>query len=190
MKLKKVFSIIAMFMVVVMAGSIKDVYAGIRPIMTSTDLLNNKSGVAAIKVVVISASPTNGATDISLDKKITVTFNEKMNPATINQASFTLKGLTSVLGTVSYTDTTASFIPSSALTPNTTYTATVTTGAKSVSGTPLESDYVWTFRTKALGTPSDTSAVKSPVVSPPVGGTSPVVKPPVVVPPVVTPRKQ
>jgi len=174
MKLKKMFPIIAMLMVVVMAGSKKDVYAGIRPMMTSTDLLNNKSGVAAIKVVVISASPTNGATGISLDKIITVTFNEKMNPATITQASFTLKGATSVSGTVSYTDTTASFTPSSALTPNTIYTATITTGAKNVLGTPLENDYVWTFRTKALANPSDTSAVKSPVVTPPV----------------VTPRKQ
>ena len=140
--------------------------------------------------LVVSTIPTDKAINVPLNQVVSATFNEKMNPATITQASFTLKGLTSVLGTVSYTDTTASFTPSSALTPNTTYTATITTGAKSVSGTPLENDYVWTFRTKALGNPSDTSAVKSPVVTPPVGGTSPVVKPPVVVPPVVTPRKQ
>src|SRR6185369_11334788 len=67
-------------------------------------------------------------------------------------ATFTLKqGATPVLGTVSYAavGTTATFSPASALAPGTTYTATITTGAKDLAGNPLLDNFAWSFTTGA-----------------------------------------
>src|SRR6478752_4052488 len=69
--------------------------------------------------LVLSTDPANGATSVALNKVITVTFNEAMNPATINQLSITLQGATQVTGIVTYSGTTATFTPSSPLAINT-----------------------------------------------------------------------
>ena len=80
---------------------------------------------------VINTDPVNGATGVVINKKVSATFSEAMNPGTINNATFLLKqGTTAILGTVTYSGTTAVFSPSANLTPNTTYTATITTGAQ------------------------------------------------------------
>ena len=79
-----------------------------------------------------------------------------MDATTITTATFTLmQGTTFVSGTVFYVGTTATYSPSSNLSPSTTYTATITTGAKDLSGNALKSNYVWTFTTgaTALTTP-------------------------------------
>lgn len=103
---------------------------------------------------VISTDPLNLATGVALNKIITATFSEVMNPATINTTSFTLKqGTNSIAGTVSYSGTKASFKPNSNLVSGTTYTATITTAAKNVAGTPLANNYVWTFNTQAPAGP-------------------------------------
>jgi len=97
---------------------------------------------------VISTDPANNAIGVVLDKTVSVTFSVPMDPLTITSASFTLKqGTTSVAGVVSYSGSTASFIPSSPLNPNATYTGTITTGAKNVGGIQLANNYVWTFST-------------------------------------------
>jgi hypothetical protein len=71
-----------------------------------------------------------------------------MDPTSINSNTFTLKnGNTSISGVVSYSGNTASFNPSSDLMESITYTATITTGAKSLAGIFLASNYVWTFKT-------------------------------------------
>jgi hypothetical protein len=49
---------------------------------------------------VLSTTPLNGSTNVPLDQLITATFNEEMNPETINQ-SFTLNG-TSQIAVVYY----------------------------------------------------------------------------------------
>jgi len=68
-----------------------------------------------------------------------------MDPLTITTSTFTLMdGVTPVSGTVNYSNTTATFTPVSALLAGKTYTATITTGARNVPGTPLASVYVWT----------------------------------------------
>ncbi|MBC7883934.1 MAG: Ig-like domain-containing protein [Saprospiraceae bacterium] len=103
---------------------------------------------AAVAPTVISTDPVNNGTNVSLDKTISATFSEPMDPSTINASTFTLRnGTTSVTGTVSYTGTTAFFNPTTNLQPGTVYTATITTGAKNLAGTPLAGDYVWTFTT-------------------------------------------
>lgn len=97
---------------------------------------------------VISTDPINAATSVALDKKITATFSEAMNPLTINTTTFILQqGTTAVLGTVTYSGTTATFSPSANLASNTTYTATITTGAKDLAGNALVNNYVWSFTT-------------------------------------------
>jgi len=71
-----------------------------------------------------------------------------MDPATITAATFTLKqGATSISGTVKYAGMTATFTPAAALSSNT-FTATVSTGAKSAAtGLSLAADYNWSFKT-------------------------------------------
>jgi len=98
--------------------------------------------------VVIATDPANSETDVFLNKKVLATFNMPMYALTINTTTFTVKqGTTAVAGTVALSGTTAVFTPSVSFLPNTVYTATITTGAQNVSGTPLTNNYVWTFTT-------------------------------------------
>jgi len=102
---------------------------------------------------VISTDPIDNATNVPFSKIITATFDMPMDPATITDLTFTLKDSnTPVLGAVSYTGTTATFIPDVALLSNTTYTATIKTGARNVAGIAIANDYVWNFST--ITTPS------------------------------------
>ena len=99
---------------------------------------------------VLSADPANGATGVIINKKITVTFNESMDPSTTNVTTFVLKqGTNQVPGTVTYSGNTATFTPASYLTANTVYTGRITTGSKDLSGNALPADYVWSFTTGA-----------------------------------------
>ena len=98
--------------------------------------------------VVIATDPVNGANGVVIDKKLSATFSKLMNPTTINNTTFLLQqGINPILGTVSYSGMTAVFSPTTNLTPNTTYTATITTGAQDQAGNALASNYVWTFTT-------------------------------------------
>jgi hypothetical protein len=95
-----------------------------------------------------STIPANGATNLSVNRSITATFSEAMDPLTVTTATFTLKrGLTPVSGTVTYVGTTATFGPAASLAPNTTFTATITIGARDLAGNPLARAYVWNFAT-------------------------------------------
>ncbi|HXJ71640.1 MAG TPA: Ig-like domain-containing protein, partial [Candidatus Dormibacteraeota bacterium] len=96
--------------------------------------------------------PANAATAVALNKIVTATFSEAMDPLTISPATFSLKqGLTPVAGTVTYAavGATATFSPVSALAPGTTYTATISTGAKDLAGNPLLNNFAWSFTTGA-----------------------------------------
>ena len=97
---------------------------------------------------VISTDPTNAATGVALNKKISATFSKTMNPLTINPLTFTLKqGITAITGAVTYTGLTALFSPAINLTANTVYTATITTGAQDLAGNALVANYTWSFTT-------------------------------------------
>ncbi len=108
---------------------------------------------------VISTDPLNLATGVALNKVITVTFNELMDPATFSQASFNLQGATKIAGTLVFNGTspTISFTPTSSLTPNTTYVATVYATVKDKLGNALQTNYVWSFSTGATIAPIVTS---------------------------------
>ncbi len=106
---------------------------------------------------VVSTDPSNEKTSVSINKVVTVSFNTRMNPASLNGATFVmeyddaLKGAkTMVSGTVTYTDSTASFDPAETLKHNTKYTATVTTGARDLFGNSLATKYMWSFTTNPL----------------------------------------
>lgn len=98
--------------------------------------------------MVNATDPLNNATSIARNKIVTSTFNETMDQATINNETFTLKqGSSSVAGTISYSGMTATFTPVNILAASTTYTATITKGAKDLAGNALAADVVWEFTT-------------------------------------------
>ncbi len=98
---------------------------------------------------VVSTVPVNGATVVAVNTAISATFNEAMNPATINAATFILTGpgTTPVGGTVTYVGGTATFAATAPLATSTLYTATITTGAKDPTGAAPAVNFVWTFTT-------------------------------------------
>ena len=106
---------------------------------------------------VVSVTPTNGLTLLCPNiAVISATFSKQMNPATINTSTFTLTNNTTgaiVPGTIVSLDSTglvATLLPPAAsLTPNTPFTATVTTGAADTFGNHLATNSVATFTTSA-----------------------------------------
>lgn len=97
-----------------------------------------------------SNTPVNGATSVSLDGSVSATFSEAMDPATLDGISFTLTSgaaAVPVRGTVTYGDSKAVFWPAAPLDRNGSYSATITTRARSVSGETLASKRNWRFST-------------------------------------------
>lgn len=104
---------------------------------------------------VISTNPLNGAINIPINRKITATFSEAMNPATVTASGvFSLTVTTGgavVPGTATYVpaNNTVIFSPAANLLPNTQYTATISTAAKNAAGNGLAANYVFGFSTGA-----------------------------------------
>lgn len=97
---------------------------------------------------VIATDPLSNSNGVALNKIITATFNMPMDATTITAITFSLKiGTLPVSGVVTYSGTTAFFTPSVNLSSNTSYVATISTGAKNVAGVSLASNYVWNFST-------------------------------------------
>jgi hypothetical protein len=85
---------------------------------------------------------------VAVDSSVSATFSKAMDPSTITTTTFTMtQGSTSITGTVTYAGTTAIFKPSTTLAANTTYTATISTGVKDLSGNALQTNFVWSFTT-------------------------------------------
>ena len=140
------------------------------PGVTVSPGLAGSPGGSATDPAVNSSSPSNGATNVSTSTNsrsnvvtgtaVSATFSQQMDVATINSSpagtllTFTLKETTSgnnVPGTVAMNaaNTVATFTPSApALTPNTGYTATVTTAAKNASGMAMANPVAWSFTTR------------------------------------------
>jgi hypothetical protein len=89
-------------------------------------------------VTASSLSPANGAANVPVaTTTITAAFSEAMTPASLGAASFTLECPTFTLAA-------GTQLPSF-----TVCTATLTTAAEDLAGTPLAAPYVWTFTTGA-----------------------------------------
>jgi hypothetical protein len=107
------------------------------------------------------AAGTPGSGLIPITQTINATFSEAMSPATMITANFTVKETVSsanVTGTVAYDGASniASFLPQLSLTPDTSYTATVSTGAKDLANNALVAGVApnpWTFRTAPVPPP-------------------------------------
>ena len=99
---------------------------------------------------VIAVAPADGALGVCPNSVVTATFNEAMNPVTINNLTFTVTpGVTGIV-TLDGTGRIAAFTPTANLALNTTYTATITTGAQDVPGNPLPANFTWSFTTATL----------------------------------------
>lgn len=130
---------------------------------TVTNFAKNNSGIAmqndyvwtfttgiVSAPAVTSTDPDHQASGVQLDKVISATFSETMDAATITDLSFTVKqGTELVAGTVGYAGTTATFTPVDNLLSGVVYTATITTAAENLAGSPLANDHVWQFNTNA-----------------------------------------
>lgn len=120
-----------------------------------TDYIWTFSTGATLSPTVIYTEPVNNATGVYLNATVNASFSLPMDQSTFNSSSFTVKqGTTAVAGTVSYNGVTASFDPTSSLEPNTLYTATITTAAKTEGGVPLQTNYSWVFTTGTNSGPS------------------------------------
>ena len=101
---------------------------------------------------VVSVVPAISASAVAVTVQPSVTFNEEVKSSTLNAATFTLtQGTTVVAGTVTSDDKKVTFKPAVALTANTVYTGTITTGVKDESGNTLASNYTWSFTTAGNG---------------------------------------
>jgi len=135
----------------------------------------SESGSASAGPTLRSSSPSTSATNVATSinrnnvvsgKDVTATFSQPMDPTTISSSpagtlrTFTLKETAGndVPGTVTMNagnamdaaNIQATFTPTaSALLPNSSYTATVTTSAKDAGGTPMASPVSWSFTTTA-----------------------------------------
>ena len=120
---------------------------------------------AATEPTVVSSSPSNRATNVPTSTNtsdnvvtgtaVTATFSQQMDPETVNLLTFTVTEANGndVPGTVVMNDanTVATFTPtSSALNPNTSYIATVTTAAKNAAGVAMGNPIAWIFTTNAV----------------------------------------
>ncbi|MEP6884720.1 MAG: Ig-like domain-containing protein [Gammaproteobacteria bacterium] len=132
---------------------------------------------STIRPTVVLTVPDSGATLVPTNSLVLATFSESMNPATINDTSFTVVttlGGTAVAGAVTYDDAsrTAVFTPAANLAINTQFTATITMAATDMAGNalagnpallPAAGNYVWTFTTSAV---TDTTPPTVTLVSP------------------------
>jgi uncharacterized protein (TIGR03437 family) len=100
---------------------------------------------------VIAVLPVTGASGVPIGNKLFATFSTAMDPSTINTTTFKLaQGVTAIAGVVTYVGTTATFAPSSNLASGTQFIATITTGAKDLSGNALANNFQWIFTTSAV----------------------------------------
>jgi len=95
-----------------------------------------------VQPTVLGFSPSSGQTGVPLNAQVTLQFSERINPVTIRATTFNVvggPGPTTVAGTfVMAPDlSSASFVPSQPLLPNTQYTVTITRDIQDLAGNPL-----------------------------------------------------
>ena len=98
---------------------------------------------------VLSARPTDGATNVPTNFTIDVEFSEEVDPATVNPSSIVVTepgGV--VVGSLTVSGSTVSLTPVSDLKYSTTYSGTVNSGVRDVDGNALASEFTWSFETK------------------------------------------
>ena len=106
-------------------------------------------------------NPADLAIEVPVSTSVSATFSEPMDALTMSSANFSVVGASAVTGLVTFDSASQlmTFKPSSNLAESTTYTATVSTGAKDIAGNALAANTVWRFTTAA-------AIVIPPVVTP------------------------
>jgi hypothetical protein len=145
---------------------------------SSTATLNDTT-----RPTVIATTPSAGATNEPTNRKLSATFSEDMNAASISSTSFLVVNTTlgtAVTGTVIYSSSarTASFTPAAgSFAANSNFRVTVNTVTTDLAGNalagntavlPASGDHVWTFST---GSSSDATAPTVSILSPIDGAT-------------------
>jgi len=103
----------------------------------------------SVPPTVVATSPVDLETAVSPTQTLLASFSEEVDPATIDTNTFTLTDTQGnlVYGDVTYEEHTATFSPFSPLAYSTSYTATITTEVKDLSGNNLVQNHVWQFTT-------------------------------------------
>ncbi|WAC02443.1 Ig-like domain-containing protein [Lacinutrix neustonica] len=131
-KILKKFQILAMIPLLLVAGCSND----------------DDGSTPVVSPAVVGTNPDVDGIDVAINTSIEISFNKAMETSTINTSTYTLvTETTNVVGTVTYLNETAIFSPASNLQWNTVYTATITSGAKDISGNPLAANYSFSFTT-------------------------------------------
>jgi outer membrane beta-barrel protein len=144
-------------------------FGGVRKTVSAIKAAAIVESADTLAPTVVFTAPLKGAAAVDINQKANVAFSEEMDPATLTTATFTMKqGATPVEGSVTSTDSTATFTPVRYFDANKTYTATVSTGVKDTAGNAMATNYEWGFTT---GLASDTTA-PTVVFTSPVKGTT------------------
>jgi hypothetical protein len=115
-------------------------------------------------IEVLSVVPANGTTGAAVTSVIAAQFNDNIDMATVNSATFSVTdGVTPVTGEFSYEAQlkTVKFTPGTIAVPvnlasSQSYTVTLTTGILNIAGEPMAADYSWSFTTAAASVPEIT----------------------------------
>ena len=123
---------------------------------------NNDSTMDTAKLTVISTNPADSKIDVEINRKVTATFSEPMDSASLNTNSFTVtdanESAINGVVTLDAASNTAIFAPGIPLPASAViYTATITTAAESTTGKTMAADHVWTFTS---GTTEDSTSPK------------------------------
>ncbi len=134
--------VLSLILTLVLAGGCKNQESKTTVATIASPVLNTTV------VQIESVSPADSSSGIAVDTEIQAVFSQEMNSSTINSTTFTLqKGIKMVEGQVTCIDKKAVFKPLSALEYGSTYTATITTEVKGISGSSIEQNKTWSFTT-------------------------------------------
>jgi|GEM_PF-1683335 len=98
---------------------------------------------------IVNTVPAAATVGAPVNRAIAATFTEPMRPDSLIPATFSLRtgNGTAVSGTLSYSGTTATFMPDKPLSYSTSYSVTIARTVKDLAGNALGADLVWIFTT-------------------------------------------
>lgn len=113
---------------------------------------DSTGGSTGICPKIVAVSPDSMGS-FPINTSISVTFNEEIDPFTINANTFLVnRGVSPspVAGIITYSNKVALFKPTDNLNPHDAYNITITTGIKDTAGNALPNNFKWTFSTSNL----------------------------------------
>ncbi len=100
---------------------------------------------------VVWASPSNGSLGVRSDTPIDITFNNEIDPCTVNENTFMVTvDRTSIQGEICVRENILTFYPLFLLSNSETYTIRILTGVKDLEGNPLALEFTATFTTEDI----------------------------------------